>query len=295
MKPTNLILLSAAITSAALGGDWGKTSVDQTPIEERVDLGGVIEAGYHSDYLYKGYRFGRDSVSGSVDYNYEGLALPLTVGVDHVNVISGNRLTNIVNGDLSLSLAAGLPSVAGIDASLSYVHHFYTEDPNTALWPSSNGEIGLHLAKDLSLAVLKFDLFHNLDLPNAWNGTLPAAPNSDSGAWFWNLGLERSLEILGQQLVLGGGVAYADNYWGAAPNLQNGGRSSGWNHYYLRASLPVELNCRTVITPYLGYTGAPDSWLLDGAPYWGGFSGQWGGFSGQSDILHGGVTVSVSF
>jgi hypothetical protein len=288
MKPTCLILLYIAITSPALSGDWGKAPVDKTPIEECVDLGGVIEAGYHSDYIYKGYRLGRDSVSGSVDYTYEGLALPLTLGVDYVNVVSGNRLTNIVNDDLALSLVAGLPSFAGIDASLSYVHHFYTEDPNTVLWPSSNGEIGLHLAKDLSLAVLKFDLFYNLDLPNAWNGTLPAAPNGDSGAWFWNLGLERSLEVFGQEFVLGGGVTYADNYWGAAPALQSGGRSSGWNHYYLRAAMPVELNCRTVITPYLGYAGAPDGWLLDGAPYW-------GAFAGQSDILHGGVTVSVSF
>lgn len=288
MKPTCLTLLFIAISYPALSGDWGKAPVDKTPIEECVDLGGVIEAGYHSDYLYKGYRFGRDSVSGSVAYTYESLALPLTLGVDYVNVVSGNRITNIVNDDLALSLVAGLPSVAGIEASLSYVHHFYAEDPNTVLWPSSNGEIGLHLAKDLSLAVLKFNLFYNLDLPNAWNGTLPAVPNNDSGAWFWDLGLERSLDVFGEELVLGGGVAYADNYWGAAPAFQSGGRSSGWNHYYLRAAMPIKLNCRTVITPYLGYAGAPDGWLLDGAPYW-------GGFSGQSDVLHGGVTVSVSF
>ncbi len=57
-------------------------------------------------------------------------------------MVSGNRLTNIVNDDLALSLVAGLPSFAGIDASLSYVHHFYTEDPNNVLWPSSNGKSG---------------------------------------------------------------------------------------------------------------------------------------------------------
>ncbi len=64
------------ITSPALSGDWGKAPVDKTPIEECVDLGGVIEAGYHSDYIYKGYRLGRDSVSGSVDYTYEVSRFP---------------------------------------------------------------------------------------------------------------------------------------------------------------------------------------------------------------------------
>ncbi len=77
-----------------------------------------------------------------------------------------------------------------------------------------------------------------MDLPNAWNGTLPAAPNGDSGAWFWNLGLERSLEVFGQEFVLGGGVTYADNYWGRHRHFKSGGRSSGWNHYYLRAAMP---------------------------------------------------------
>lgn len=288
MKSACLTLFAAAIASSAFSGDWGKAPVDKTPIEECVDLGGVIEAGYHTDYIYKGYRFGGDSVSTGVEYTYEGLAVPLTLAVDYVNVVSGTTLTNIVNDDLAVSLKAGLPSFAGIDAALSYAYHFYPEDPNTLIWPSSNGEIGLHLSKDVSLAVLKFDAFYNMNLPSAWNGTLPGVPNSDSGAWFWNLGLERSFEILGQNLVLGGGVAYADNYWGTVPNLQTGGRSCGWNNYYLTASLPIDLNCRTVLTPYIGYIGAPDGWLLDGAP-------NWGGLSGQSDFLHGGVTLSVSF
>jgi hypothetical protein len=51
-----------------------------------------------------------------------------------------------------------------------------------------------------------------------------------------------------------------------APRSEAGGRSSGWNQYYLRASLPIELNCRTVLTPYIGNAGASDSWLVDDAP-----------------------------
>ena len=80
----------------------------------------------------------------------------------------------------------------------------------------------------------------------------------------------------GISLVLGAGVAYSDDYWGP----------SGWNHYFANASLPIELNCRATLTPYIGYLGAPDGWVVDGI-----FSnGQ-----PQSDILHGGVALTVSF
>lgn len=227
-------------------------------------------------------------MSGEVFYTFDSLVLPVTIGASYANVVSGNAVTSVVNDDLALSIEAALPSVAGIDASLSYTYHFYPEDPGNILWASSHGEVGLHLSRDLDVAVLKFDLFYNSDLPNAWNVALPTMPNDDRGAWFWDLGLEKSIDVLGHGLVLACGVAYADNYWGTAPNAQTGGRSSGWNHYYLRASLPIQLNCRTILTPYLGYVSAPDSWLLDGAP-------DWTRASGQSDVFHGGVNLSVSF
>jgi hypothetical protein len=288
----SVLLFSLVLIHGVLSaGDPGKAPIDKAPLTPHdlcVDPGGSIGMGFHSDYVYKGYLLGEEAVSASVHYTFDGLSVPVTLGIDYVNVVSGVASNNIVNDDLAVSVEAGLPAFAGIESSLGYTHHFYPEDPNTPFWPSSHGEVGLHLARDFGLAVLKFDLAYNTGLPNAWNGTLPAPPNGDSGAWFWDLGLERSFEVFGQDLVLAGGVAYADNYWGSAPTFQTGGRSSGWNHYYLTASLPIQLNCRTVLTPYLGYVGAPDSWLLDGAP-------NWNGNSGQSDLLHGGVTLSVSF
>lgn len=281
-----VLFLAAGLQS----GDWGKVPLDKTPvpIEECVDLGGMIAVGYHSDYVFKGYVFGRDAVSSMVSYTYDGLSLPVTLAVDYVNVVSGNALTNVVNDDLAVSLGVQLPTFAGIESSVDYTYHFYNEDIKTIVWPSSHGEIGWHASKDLSIATLKFDLFYNHGLPDAWNGTIPTVPNTDEGAWFWNLGVERAIPIFGQSLIVEGGVAYADNYWGTAPRVNSGGRSSGWNHYYLTASLPVQLNCRTTITPYIGYVGAPEGWLLDGAP-------NWESFQGQSDVLHGGVSLSVTF
>lgn len=289
MKSLIIIPTLLALVISAQAGDWGKAPVDKAPVvEECLDLGAVIHTGYQTHYLYKGYLFGQDAVTSGVHYRFEGLGLPVTASMQYTNVAAGAILTNATNDDLSLALRADLPSFAGFDASLGYVYHFYPEDTTNRLYPSSQGELGLHLSRDLQVAVLKFDLFYNNSLPNAWNGMIPGGANNDSGVWYWELGLEREFDVLGHGLVLGGGVAYADNYWGRGPNFRNGGRSSGWNHYYLEASLPVELNCRTTLTPYIGFVGAPDSWLMDGMP-------NWLGLSGQSDIFHGGVNLSVSF
>lgn len=289
MKIRSLIGICLGFVSVASAGDWGKAPVDKMPIvEECVDLGGSVGLGYHSDYIYKGYKFGFDAVSIDASYTFVSL-VPLTLGVNYTNVVAGPAFSSIVIDALELSLRADLPSVAGIDVALSATHRSYPEElVATILWPSSNQELGLHLSRDLGPVVAKFDLFYNSQLPNSWNGTIPSPLVNDTGAWYWDFGLERSFDVLGHSLVLGGGVAYADNYWGAAPAFQTGGRSSGWNHYYLEAALPIELNCRATLTPYIGYVGAPEGWLLDGAPHW------WT-LSGQSDVLHGGVTMSVAF
>jgi hypothetical protein len=289
MRPCFLALSLLAPSFSVQAGEWGKAPVDKVPfVEECVDLGATVDLAYSSDYLYKGYLFGGDTVAGSVGYSFEGLSTRIHLAIGYANVVTENTFANVANDDLSLSARADLPSFAGIEAAVSYTYHAYPEGPDTVLWPSGHSELGLHLSRDLSLAVLKFDLAYNLALPNGWNGTIPTLANQESGAWFWDLGLERQFEVMGQGIVLSGGVAYADNYWGLAPTAQSGGRSSGWNHYYLRASAPVELNCRTTLTPYIGYIGAPDSWLMDGAP-------DWANRQAQSDVLHGGVNLSVSF
>ena len=289
MRSCALAFTLLAIPFMGSSGDWGKASVDKAPVvEECLDLGASVSFGYSSDYLYKGYLFGGDTVSTQVNYSFEGLSTLIHLGIGYANVVSENTFANVANDDLALSARADLPSLAGIDAAVSYTYHTYPEGTDSIFWPTGHSELGLHLARDLAVAVLKFDLAYNLTLPNGWNGTIPTLGNQESGAWFWDLGLERQFELIGQGVVLAGGVAYADNYWGLAPTSESGGRSSGWNHYYLRASVPVELNCRTTLTPFVGYSGAPDSWLMDGAP-------DWANRKAQSDVLHGGVNLSVSF
>jgi len=282
------VLVLSAQSGDAVRAPLGKAPLGKAPVEECLDLGASIFTGYDSSYLYKGYLFGQDAVTTGINYHFDGFGLPLTASMVYTNVAAGGILSNATNDDLALGIRAGLPTVAGIDASLSYVYHFYPEDQTSRLYPSSQGEVGLHLSRDLQVAVLKFDLFYNSSAPNSFNGMIPGGANNDSGAWYWDLGLEREFDVFGHGLILGGGVAYVDNYWGRGPNFRNAGRSSGWSHYYLEASLPIALNCRTTLTPFVGFVGAPDSWLMDGMP-------NWLGLSGQSDILHGGVNLNVAF
>ncbi|MCK5923137.1 MAG: hypothetical protein KAG66_19515 [Methylococcales bacterium] len=62
------------------------------------------------------------------------------------------------------------------------------------------------------------------------------------------------------------------------------------SNYYLRAALPIKINCAATLTPYIGYSGAPDVFLMDGIQ-----DGGRTAFQDQSDILHGGISLEVRF
>ena len=110
----------------------------------------------------------------------------MTVGLNYANIVAPNKFANVFSDQVTLSARVALPAVAGINSSLSYAQRFYPEDPNTAVWPSSHGEVGLHLSKDLNVAVVNFNAYYNNRLPNAWNGTIPTLGNQENGAWYWH-------------------------------------------------------------------------------------------------------------
>ncbi len=275
MKKSILIAAISVLTLGVNAGDWGKAPVPaKAPIEECLDIGGNLSTGYHTDYVYNGVRLGRDSVVTDANYTFDSF-VPMTVGATYKNVIGGNPGVD----HLEVYLRASLGSFAGFDTSLSYTHHFFPELAGVG----SAGEIGLHVARDIGFATVKADVLYNNGYPNSWNVIAP----DDNGAWYYNFGIEKVIPVMGNDLVFSTGLAYADNYWSNLPAAQTGGRSSGWNHYYVTVALPIELNCRATLTPYIGYTGAPDSFLADGInPV---------GIRPQSDILHGGISLSVSF
>lgn len=272
MKKAILVAIIGAMTLGVNAGDWGKAPVDKTPIEECVDLGGQISAGYKSDYIFNGVRFAGDSAWTDVNYTFDGLAVPITVGAWYLNGIADDGIGGAYD-ELNLYVSAALGTFAGFDVALGYTHYVFPEVRSNFVPSGGYGELGLDIRR--SLGIVDFVFETNYAMGGASNG------------WYHQAGLEKSFGLTDKvNLVLGAGVGYSDQYFN--PLVPNGStpRDSGWNHYYVTASLPIQLNCRTTLTPYIGYVGGPDSWIVDGINPTG---------DPQSDILHGGVSLSVTF
>ena len=266
-------LFSLAVASSASGGDWGKAPIQaKEVIEECLDLGGVIATGYETDYFFKGARFAGDSVWMDVNYTFDSLKVPVTLGAWYLNGINdaSGPSTGIGSGydELRLSADAMIGTYAGIDTRLGYTHYLFPEFRSNLLPFGGYGELGLDLARSLGFV----DVVFASDYALGGGGTAPRG-------WYHQLGLEKQFDLTDSlTVVFGSGIAYSDGYYVA----------SGWNHYYATVSLPIELNCRTTLTPYLGYTGATDGMVTDGILF-----GSVG--TPQSDVLHGGVALSISF
>jgi len=283
MKKAILVAMIGAMTLGVNAGDWGKAPVGKAPIEECIDLGGEITVGYMSDYFYRGEHVATGSVYGDVNYTFDGLAIPITIGAWYLN---GVDVPNVGLGfdHLQLYATAHLGTFAGFDLGLSYIHHEFPEGLNPIfnrplLLGGDGDEIKLDVRRDLGFAALVGSFSYYL------GDTF--TPLADPG-FYGNIGLEKSFGITDNiSLVLAGGVGYADLYSGLAATTIS---VRGWNHYYLTASLPIQLNCRTTLTPYIGYNGQNGRLTsLNNAVTFP------GGLPADGHQLHGGVALSVTF
>jgi hypothetical protein len=265
MKRLPIIALIAATATGLQAGDWGKAPVDKTPIEECVDLGGEISVGYETDYIFNGVLFAGDSVWTDVNYTFDGLPLPITIGAWYLNGINESAV-GAAYDELNLYVKAGLGTFAGFDVDLGYTHYTFPEFRSNIVPLGGYGEAQLGISRSLGFVDVKYSAAYAF----GGGGFAPSG-------WFHELGAEKTFTVTDSiGFVLGAGVAYSDGFWGP----------SGWNHYYATAALPITLNCRTTLTPYIGYIGAPDTWVVDGF---------FGSNEPQTDVLHGGVSLNVSF
>lgn len=268
---TSSIALGALIVSPVLNaGDWGKAPVGKAPIEDCVDLGGSLTTGYMSDFIFQGSRHAGDTVWTDAKYTIDSFFVPLTLGATYYN------FTNGVFGDFLHTYASfNLGNLAGFDTAFGY-NHVFTPEGTGPIDMSSQGVLTLNLRRDLGFA--------HLLLGTAYSASGSAAGLANfSGGWYHNGGLEKSFGITDDiSLVLGVGVGYSDDYWVHFFN-------SGWAHYYATASLPIKLNCRTTLTPYVGFNGGMDNNAFGFA------SSDSLNTAGGGDVLHGGLNISISF
>lgn len=273
MRSTTIKLLALlSIASGAVAGDYysgGKAPLPaKAPIEECLDIGAAISAGYDTDYILHGLRVNRDSIWVDVNYQFDAL-LPVTFGVSHLSGISSVFPYGAIGpiDETDLYARAELGEYAGFAIGLNYTHRFlhFTNAPGMN---GSYGDLGIDIRR--SLGFVDFVFGSTLGI-NSRNGYF-AAGGGDG--WVHYAGLEKTISVCDYaNLVLSGGVGYHDGYYYSVPGTHD------WSHYHLNAALPIELNCRTTLTPYIGYQGVQ----------------QWGVFFPQGDALHGGVSLNVAF
>ena len=88
--------------------------------------------------------------------------------------------------------------------------------------------------------------------------------------WYFETGVEKGFAVTDTvSLVVGAGISYQDDYFSAGGD---------WNHVYVQASLPIALRSNVTLEPYIA-----GLWALDAIE------------AIQDDIVHGGVSLSVSF
>ncbi len=212
MKKAILVATIGALTLSVNAGDWGKAPVDKTPVEECVDLGGNISAGYHTDYIFRGVRWARDTVSADVNYTTDALPVPVTIGTSYFNGINGDGVLLGAFDMLHLYTDVAVGTFAGFDVSLGYTHYVFPEfRSGGGVAPFTTGlgygEIGVDISRSLGFADLTYS--------NAY------AMGGIANGWFHQLGAERSFGLTDSiNLVLGG---FSPSWWPVRGRRHEGG------------------------------------------------------------------------
>ncbi len=292
-------LISAVALQGATAGEWCPPAKDKCPVDCCEDTKGSVSFGYASDYIFYGVRVARDNVWADANYTFDlpCVGLPLTVGVWHLSSLGSGLAGNDAYGDeTNLYTSLGLPSVLGFDMSVGYKALFYpTTRPVTgtagALGDSQN-EVAFTISRDVFCGVtVAYRAAYDFNIRDFNDLAVPA--QDLGGSWVHTLSASKSIDITDcLALDLTAGVLYTDNYWAGVPVA--GQRDTGWNNYYLQATLPIALSGCATLLPYVGYSGTPDTWVGDGLEGINPGAGLNNG-ANANDVFHGGVSIKVGF
>ncbi len=275
MKKAILVSIIGVFTLSVNAGDWsGKAVLDDKNPKAPLgcpDYNGAVSGGYVTDYVLHGIRINRDSIWADAHYTFDAF-LPITIGASYKYGIDDfffNNAAGLIGlkgtNETDVYAKVALPEIAGFATTLGYTHRFFNfpvQIPGV-INNASTGEISLGLRRDIGFADLVLGTLYAPSSSTVFLGT--------HGGWYHSGGIEKTIGITDSiGLVVGAGIGYHDGYF------FNG---SGWANYYLNAALPISLNCRTTLTPFIGYNGVQ----------------QWNQYNFQGDLLHAGASVSVAF
>lgn len=284
-------LVGAVAINGATAGEWCAPAPDKCPVECCPDSAGSISIGYDTDYIFYGVRLARDNIWADVNYTFDQLPVPVTIGVWHLTSLSStpNGLGAGNGGDeTDLYASIALPSVMGLDLNLGYTHYMFSNlrAPGGPVGDST-GEVSLGVSTEIMDGIsLGYRVAYDFNQASA---TAPAAGarSTQDGAWIHTLSVGGTFDVtdcIG--LALEAGVLYTDNYW---TNIAGNTRDSGWNNYYVKAGLAIPISCNATLTPYIGYSGSPDTWVADGT------NGIGSANLNANDVFHWGVSLGVDF
>ncbi len=212
---------------------------------DECNLGFSAAFGYETDYVWRGQRFAEDSVWFDLSYSFGDL----TIGTWSIMDLSDTGVGAGFESETDLYASYALPSVLGFDPSVGYTYYSF---PNAI----DAHEFSLGLDRDLGIVGLS--LFTAYDITNEY--------------WYHEASLSKSYDLAEKvALDLAAGVGYFDGFG-------TSGNDSGVGQIFASAGLPIALNCRTTLTPYVAYNDT-----------------QRGGPISAGDLFHGGVSLSLDF
>ena len=226
-------------------------------------IGATLSTGYDTDYIFRGYDLGHDSLWTQLDLSVPlGDSLEFAVGAWYQNAFNGD-------GDSELDVYASLAFDFGVwGLELGYTHYAYPEGfgPGTGggngnesneAYVSAGTTIG---PVDVALAYY-YDFDLEVSYVEATAGT--SIPLSSY------VSLDPSI-----------GLSYIDIDNGPA-----GVEDSGLNHFFAKLEMPIKLTESATLTPYVATSIAQDV----AEDY------NRSGFAHADDFFYGGISLSVDF
>ncbi|MGB2401868.1 MAG: TorF family putative porin [Akkermansiaceae bacterium] len=216
--------------------------------------------GYHSIYEFRGVDLGDDLVDVGLDLNYElAEGLSLNGGAWYASWDAGGA-------DDELDLYIGLTKTLGaVDLSVGYTYYMFPGDSD-----ANTEEVFLGVSTELDCGLgLALTYYEDIDQISGGYMEFEAA---------------KSFELSESIVVdVAAGAAWCDDY---GLNLDvDGSNMDGFNHWYISASLPIEIKEDVSLTPYIKYVDASsdlDSSLVDAG-------------AESDDHFYAGVSLSVAF